>query len=268
MRQMKRRTDVLFLCFLILIFGVSAAFGQGLSRKGDLRPKVPERWAEAKKYTLDFNLGGAALDGNVDTENIAGGLNLKTIVDEKREILLEASAGSSSFNGARIQEKAKGSFLYVYKWKPHVNLFFNSTIGRNTGTKLKRRVTTSLPGICWHKLFPDQFDIFLVSLAPTIESVTYDTAAKRDCTRATIRLNFERAVSASAKLGGDFLYIPNLSDFADYQTYMEPYLQFAIVPDKYSFKITYSDEFDSRPLAGVLKSDRGLFYAFTFHFQK
>ena len=259
---------VLVVLLLTVVSSGYPVFGQVFSRMDDVRPKVPERWPEVKKYTIDLSLGGSSLSGNIDTSNIKGGFTLKYLVDEKREILVEGNGSYATFNGNTIHDKKKGSFLYIYKWKPGINLFFNSTHAKNSGTKLKYRTTNSFPGICWHQLFSDRFDLFLLSLAPTHESETFETAGKESTMRATVRVNFENSLSESAKLGGDFLFIPDLSNFSDYRVYLEPYLYLSVVPNKYSFKITYANEFDSRPLSGVKKNDYGLLFSFIYHMQK
>ncbi len=258
---------VVAVCFAVLTNG-SQVSGQVFARSDDLRPKVPERWPEVTKYTLDLSLGGSALSGNIETRNIGGGLSLKYLVDEKREVLVEGKTTRGKFSGNVIQDKQKGSFLYIYKWKPGINLYFSSTFAKDSGTRLDSRITYGLPGICWHQLLADRFDLFLVSLHPTFESETFETGVKDSATRATLRINFENAISETATLGGDFMYIPDVSDFGDYRFYIEPYLRLSIVPQKYSFKITYAREHDSRPLPGVEENDYGIMGSFVYHLQE
>lgn len=259
---------VLVVVCLLVVANGNPVSGQVFARSDDLRPKVPERWPEVTRYTFDLSVGGSSLSGNIETRNIGGGFNLKYLVDEKRETLVEGKIARGKFAGNVIQDKSKGSFLYIYKWKPGINLYFSATHAKDSGTKIKNRTTYGLPGICWHQLLSDRFDLFLVSLHPTFESETFDTGVKDSATRATLRVNFENAISETAKLGGDFLYIPDFSDFGDYRLYIEPYLQMSIVPNKYSFKITYAREHDSQPLPGVEENDYGLMCSFVYHLQK
>lgn len=258
---------VLYFCIAVFL-PVSRISAQSLSGSDDLRPRVPERWSGANKYKMDLTLGGSSLSGNVDATNIIGGFSVKYLIEDNRELLLEGNTVDSKLNGTAIQDKKKLSFLYIYKWKRGVNLFFNSTVAKNRAIKLDRRITYSFPGICWHGLMPDKFDLFLFSLSPTWQREKFNNNTHFNDSRVTLRLNFEKSLTGTTTLGGDFLYLPKWSDMDDYQAYTETYLKFVVSPDKCDMKISYGREIDSKPLPGVRKVDSGIFYSVSYHFNK
>lgn len=242
----------------------AAAAAQVLTRSEDTRPKVPERWAGAASTSATLSLGGSALFGNLETATTNGGLSLKRVVDGSREVLVEGSAFRMTLNKAEIQDKWRGSFLYVWKRTPHLNLFAGATAAKNSVTRIKERDTLSLPGVCWHGLLKNDFDLFLVSLSPTLEGEEYENGATERATRATLRLNFEKSLSAKVKFGADATFTPDVSAFDDYRVYAEPYVDVALVPNRSSFRVAFAREYDAMPLAGVKKTDRGVTGAFTW----
>lgn len=259
---MIRFVAVLFL--LSMILNCQPASAQLITRSDDVRPTVPEKWQADAKTTLQLNAGGSSLFGNLDTDTRHGGLKLRHEVAHGREWMLEGSAFRMLINDVVIQDRWKGSLLFIQELKPWLNVFGGVTLARNSITQLHLRSTLSLPGLCRHKLFPENFDLFLVSLSPTFEREEYDNGSKVNATRATLRLTLEKKLSASARLGLDSTWTPDVKDSDDYRTFVEPWLELVLVPGRSSLKISYADEFDSRPLAGLKKRDRAVMAGLTY----
>ncbi|MBI5244279.1 MAG: DUF481 domain-containing protein [Elusimicrobia bacterium] len=239
------------------------------SRTEDLRAKPPERWAPVKNYGLDLELGGLRQQGNVDQTNVHSGLKFRTVFQERHQFFVEWNSDYTSFGGARKVDKMLGSFLYAYSAAPHVNLFFHTTHGHNDAIKLDYRTKNGLPGVCLHGFFKPYLDTFMASTSLVTEHESYQNGENRTNTRAGNRLNFSGPISQYASFSGDFYYVPKLNRIGDYWLSWEGWVQFKLTPERVSFRVTVTDEYESRPVVtGVRRNDFGMMYSVVVHLWK
>lgn len=236
------------------------------SRGEDIRTKPPERWAPVTKLGLDLRGGGSYLSGNVRQTGYFGGLEYIQKFASRHQFMLEGAEDYSKFNDVKVMDKSRGSVLYAYSLAPRWNAYAASTQGQNRFTRIRYR-TTNGAGLCYHSFVPFLNPV-LVSAAVTPEYEAFFGGGQRHTTRATGRLNFGVPVSEHASLNTDFWYLPSLTDFHNYRLYTEIYLQLKVTEELLSFRVTWTDEYDSRPFPGIKPNDSSLNYTLVVHFGK
>ena len=245
----------------VLCFTPVMLRAQQFSRYDDLRIRAPENWQPVKVYSLDLAAGGSYMHGNVNSVGYYGRVDFSRLMDEKNTFYIQAEENYVKFGNSVVMDKARGAFLYTYAAAPHLNLYLSSTHGRNKFLLLKYRNANSA-GICYHFLLQkDARDRVVISVGPMTEYSSYETGFVQREFRGAVRFIVPIRLSDYAQLGTDFMYHPLIADFADYRTATEAFLQFTIVPEKWFFRITMSDEYSSRPLPGVARNDVGLNYS-------
>ncbi len=240
---------------------------QVFARMDDLRASPPELWFNVEKQKLDIMASGNYMDGNTESRSVGGSLRYARKINQTNSLFVEGDNSYTSFSGNTLMDKFRGSVLYVYAAGPGVNIWAWSTHAHNYFLKLKYR-TANGAGLCFHGFMPDIFSPSLVSVGILPEYARYDTGYETRIWRANGRLNFRIPVSGSMEIGNDFLYYGDVSDFSNYRIYNEFYAQFTIKPEKLSLRLALSDEYDSRPFAGVKKNDFSMTQSLVFHLGK
>ena len=234
---------------------------QQFSRYDDLRIRAPENWEPVKVYSLDLSAGGSYMNGNVYSVGYYGRVDFSRILNEKNAFFIQAEENYVKFGDSVVMDKTRGAFLYTYAASPHLNLYFSSTHGKNKFLLLKYRNANSA-GICYHFLLQKTArDRVVISVGPLPEYSSYETGLIQREFRGAARFIVPIQLSNYAQLGTDFMYHPLIADFNDYRTDTEAFLQFTIVPEKWFFRITMSNEYSSRPLPGVRRNDLSLNYS-------
>ena len=249
---------------LALLFFPSQASSELYSRTDDLRTRPPELWFPWKAYGLDLSAGGGYLQGNVRSTSFLGGVEFTQKLAQYHQIFIEGSEEYTSFDGGIVTDKTRGSALYAYALKPRWNVFLQSTHARNRFLEIRYR-TLDGAGLCYHSFLP-YFDHILASLAAMPDYENFESGLIRRRVRAQARLNFGLPLSPYASVGTDFIYMPALSDYKDLLLYWGAYLQLKVTKDLLSFKISFTDEYDSRPFRGVRRNDSSLNYSLLLHF--
>lgn len=243
--------------FLTAAAGPAAA---QFTRTEDLRVRPPEAWQPHKLYGLSLSLGGGYLNGNVRNYSFNGGLEFDWKPVEKQSLFLQASDNYVKYGDAAVTDKSRGSLLYAYAVRSRLNLFLQTTHSHDKFRLVKYRMTNTA-GVCYHNFLPGVFKPVMLSagLTPEYEK---DSAGnvKRDF-RLTGRVNFATALTPTVNLGGDVIYTPRAADTGDYRLYSEGFLEFKVWKEAVAFRITATEEYDSRPFAGVRKNDFGLTHA-------
>ena len=250
----------------VLGLGLVPASAQNYARTDDLRTRPPELWFPWKAYGLDLRAGGGYLQGNVRSNSFSGGMEFTKKVAQYQQIFVEGSEDYAKFNDSIVLDKTKGSLLYAYAVEPRWNLFALSTQGRNRFLQIHYR-TMNGAGLCYHSFLP-RFDHLLVSLAAMPDYEAFNSGLIRHKVRSQARLNFGLPVSPFATLGSDFIYMPAFDDFANYLIYSEVYLQLKVTQERLAFKMSFTDEYDSRPFSGIKKNDKTISYSLLLHFGK
>ena len=252
--------------FFALVLGSVPTRAQTYARTDDLRTRPPELWFPWKEYGLDLRAGGGYLQGNVRSNSFSGGIEFTKKLARHHQVFIEGAQDYAKFKDNIVLDKTRGSLLYAYALQPQWNLFALSTQARNRFLQIRYR-TMNGGGVCYHSFLP-RFDHILASLAATPDYEAFNSGLIRRTVRSQARFNFGFPVSPFATVGGDLIYMPAFSDGADYLIYSEAYLQLKVTQERLSFKIAFTDEYDSRPFAGIQKNDKTLNYSLLVHFGK
>ncbi|OGS55181.1 MAG: hypothetical protein A3J79_06580 [Elusimicrobia bacterium RIFOXYB2_FULL_62_6] len=242
-----------FLTAFALLFAVNCpAAAQG--RTEDVRVRPPESWPKREVYGLDIKLGGSYMRGNVENRGISGGLDFNTTFSERHQLFVQASKDYAEYGDSVAVDKDKGSFMYAYKLRERVNIFFTSTHAHNKALTLKYR-TANGAGVCYHNFWPGVLEPVLVSFAVTPEYETFKDGTKNSRVRGDLRFNFKYEATKHLSVGADLIYMPGFSDLSDYRMFGEAYFQFKITDRNLDFRVNLTDEYESKPRPGVKCND-------------
>lgn len=242
----------IFAAAALVIAANCAVFAQG--RTEDVRVRPPESWPKREAYGLDIKFGASYIRGNVENRGISGGLDFNTTLRERHQFFLQAAKDYAEYGGVAVVDKNKGSFMYAYKLKDRLNVFAASTHAHNKAQRLRYR-TTNGAGLCYHNFWPGVFEPVLISFAVTPEHETFRDDTTKTITRGNMRFNFNYAATKHFSVGADMIYMPRFSRFSDYRMFGEGYLQFKITDDRVSFRVSFTDEYESEPRPGVKYND-------------
>jgi len=227
----------------------------------DTRPAAPQQRKQWKNQGLSLDFSGTFLSGNVNLINTSGTLSYNVNFDQ-HQIFLDAGqlftlAGSNLF-----ANRINGSLLYAYNLLDYINLYGYSTHSRDESIKLNYRLTNGV-GVCWHKILPDFLSLSLLSAGLATENEWFKDQSTPFAVRGVLRLALSKPITEWAEIGIDSFYTPVVNDFSDYRLYGEAYLKFQL-NEVLALKLSVADEYDSRPLSGVLNNDFGVFTTLRF----
>lgn len=242
---------------LTLFFAFTGAAAAQFTRTEDMRVRPPEAWKPHEVYGLNLTLGGTYLNGNVRNRGFSGGLEFDWKPAAAHSFFIEASDSYVKYGDASVTDKSKGSLLYAYAVNPGFNLFLQTTHNHDRFRSVSYRMTNTA-GVCYHNFLPGAFKTVMLSagLTPEYEEES-DGGINRDM-RATARLNFAMPLSDTASVKGDVIYTPRTADMSDYRVYSEGFIELKVWKDSLAFRVTVTNEYDSRPYAGVRKNDLGI----------
>jgi len=251
----------------VLLAAPALAAQAQFARTEDLRVRPPEAWKPHELYGLDFTLGGGYLNGNVKNFSLASGLEFDWKPAAKHSVFVQASDNYVEYADVAVTDKSKGSLLYAYALRPRLNLFLQTTHSHDKFRSVKYRMTNTA-GVCFHNFMPGFFKPLMLSagLTPEYEENNNGTIS-RDL-RGTARLTFASPLTDTVKFNTDLIYTPRIADTADYRIYSETFLELKVWKEAVAFRITASEEYDSKPFQGVKKNDFGLTHALVVKFAK
>ncbi len=245
-----------FAAAVLLLLPASAALAQ-FSRTEDLRVRPPEAWQPHERYGLDLSLGGSYLSGNVRSRSFTGGLEFDYKPAERHSLFLQASDSYVKYGGSAVTDKSKGSLLYAYSVKPQWNVFLQTTHSHDKFRSVLYRMTDTA-GVCHHNFLPGVLKPVMVSVGVTPEYEKESSGRVRRDLRGTARVNFATRLTGTVKLNGDFIYTPRLADTGDARVYSEGFLEFKVWKESVAYRLTATNEYDTRPAPGVKRNDFGL----------
>ena len=256
----------LMIAGLFILISCNAAQAQ-FTRTEDLRVRPPEAWKPHELYGLDLVLGGGYLNGNVKNFNFSGGLEFDWKPAAKHSIFVQASDNYVKYGTVSVTDKSRGSLLYAYALKPHLNLFLQTTHSHDRFRSVEYRMTNTA-GLCVHNFLPGGFKPLMLSagLTPGYEE-NNDGKISRDL-RGTARATFASALTGTVKLNADIIYMPKIADTSDSRLYSEMFFELKVWKESVAFRITASDEYESKPFPGVKNNDFGLSHALVVKFAK
>jgi len=255
---------IIFILFLIVnLFINSIVLATPLTDSEPLAkpPQLSTKW---ENIGLDINLGGTYLSGNVNFIN----LNSKLLFNAnylEHSIFVDTGNMFNYSDDKIILNKINASLLYAYSFHENLNFYFSSTHAYNQFSKLDYRLSNGV-GICVHKFLEPAFSMFLVSAGVNLEHEWFQQNIKNQAWAIALRSTFDLPVTEYVNLGSDFIYTPRLHDFGDFRIYEEAYLKFKITDNLLSFKLSLTDEYNSRPQPEVKNNDFGILGSLIFHF--
>lgn len=258
------RAAVYALALALLGLAGRPAAAQVFARADDTRATPPE-YRPRRPLRVELSGGATFLTGNVDHLALAGKLALGLRLAERHELFLDGAATHTMFNGSTVIDKDSGALMYVFALVKHWNLFALSTHSRNRFLQLDYR-TTNTAGLCLHSFGPAALTPLLVSVGLTPEFELWPAPAGSAAAgsesvfalRASARLSFTWLATKALNVGFDLIYTPALADPADFRLYLESYVQLKLTSELLSLRLAATDEYDSRPRAGVRRNDLSL----------
>ena len=130
----------------------------------------------------------------------------------------------------------------------------NTTHAHNEAIRLRYR-TTDGGGVCYHSFLSGPLDPVLISAAIMPEYEKFKDGVTHSMTRGNFRFTFGYPMTSHFAAGADLIYMPRLTRFSDYRMYGEAYFKFKITDNTLDFKVTVTDEYESRPRPGVKFND-------------
>lgn len=234
------------------------------SQADDIRVAAPEEKSVMNKWRVNTDIGGQWLDGNTDNEMVSLGLAAGLSIDQENEVFLDVEGVYSDFNDTVVLDKQKASLLYAYKAAPKWNVFYFTTHAHNRFLSLDYRMTHAA-GLCRHGLLPG-WERALVSLALLDEREWWADDVSESKLRAALSLNCRKKISEHAYVAFEADYFPSLNEFSDYRAYGELYLELKVTEERVAFRVSLSQEYDSKPREGIRKSDIAVMPSLSFKF--
>ncbi|MFN8672298.1 MAG: DUF481 domain-containing protein [Candidatus Sericytochromatia bacterium] len=253
------KKSLFYLSLITLLIGSESlkAFAAPIGTTSDTRPASPQQRKQWKNQGLTLQVGGNLLGGNVDFQSFNTSLSYNLNIN-KNQFFIDAGNVFTKAGPNIIANRINASGLYAYNLLDNFNVYAYTTHTSDSSIKLDYRISNGL-GVCLHKIASPFFKLFLVSLGGAYENEWYQSNIQENAFRSVLRLNAILPVSDYAELGVDSFYTPVITNFNNYRLYNEAFLQFKIVPDTLSFKLSFADEFYSAPKTGVKNNDYGVF---------
>lgn len=243
-------------CAMPLLYA-TPAMAVPVGTSADTRTAAPQHRPTWKSGGLDLKLDGSTLAGNVNLTNL--GVNLDANYNQgPHQLFFDAGDLYTAAPGNVLVDRIAGSALYAYAVRDNFNAYGYVTGAHDASIKLDSRYTVGLGG-CRHKLLPDVFSLFLISVNPAYEVERFSTGASTQTFRGVLRATATRPLSEQVESGFDAFYTPALTDLGDWRAYGEVYVKVKLVGDLLALRLTAANEYDSRPQPGIQNDDVGVF---------
>lgn len=253
----------ILISFTLLISFTSSVDATPIGTTADTRPAAPQQRTQWKNQGLNIQIGGTLLGGNIDFQSIDTSVSYN-INFGKNQFFVDAANLYTKAGDNIIANRINGSALYAYNLLDNFNIYAYTTHTHDSSINLDYRLTNGL-GVCLHKIASPTFSLFLISLGASTENEWFKNNIQEFALRSVLRLNIILPVKDSLDLGIDTFYTPALKDFSDYRLYGEAFAKFKI-NDLLSFKLSFADEYDSKPQATIKNNDYGVFGTLGFNF--
>lgn len=240
--------------FLLLPLVLASETAWGQSRVDDTLPKAPEQRQTPDLVALDLTLGGVYATGNVKNRSLNGSLGFSLHPAADHRLFVDLSGSFNQFGGAIVLDRQRAALLYAYSLATHLNIFFYTTHARNRFLRLDYRTDNSV-GLCGHSFLPELFSVLLLSLGATPEYEKWQAGDDEVSFRATVRVRAEVPITETATIGVDATFTPVMTDFTAYRAFGSAFAELKITPELLAFRVTATDEYDSRPQPGVVRND-------------
>jgi hypothetical protein len=240
-----------------LVFVATPALAVPVGTSADTRPAAPQHRPHWTDGGVQFKVDGSYLAGNVNFTSLAVNL-AANYNDGPHQLFLDAGNFYNASGSNVLVQRLAASTLYAYAARDNFNTYAYVTGAHDLSIKLNHRITAGL-GACVHKLFPDFFSLFLVSLNPAYELESFNDGATPSALRGVVRVNAIKPLGEVLEMGFDSFYTPAMLDPSDMRLYGEAYVRVKLAGDALALRFTVADEYDSQPRPGVLSNDVGIF---------
>ncbi|MBI4668602.1 MAG: DUF481 domain-containing protein [Elusimicrobia bacterium] len=219
---------------------------------------------QKKFWGLDFEFGGGSNRGNADTDHANASVDCFKAWFQSTAYL-KGSLDYGTFEKRRYTNHGTFTLRYDHALWNSWKVFAYNTNAYNEFILLKRRITVGAGP--WYDLIlgPTKHGI---SLALTRGYEKFEDGKNEREARLSFRDISEIPISKTAEFSADFFYVPRLSGFGDYHVYMELGLETLFWKDNLGLKVSWVDEYDSRPKPYVRKNDAMWLTHLTLHFGK
>ena len=239
------------------------AWGQSPFLRGiDTRTATPESVMGSRKlWGADLGMGGAFNRGNTDVDYVSSSFDLFRSFGPATAYLSGAMV-YNTFAGVRKLNRGSLTARYDHRVRGRWKAFAYNTEAYNEFLKLDYRATTGAgPWYDWELGSAKNGE----SLAVIHEYERFHGGLIRHTARLSLRHLSTIALSPTAQVRADFFYVPKADDFGNHRFSAELALETTIWKDL-GLKLTYLDEYDSRPQPGVKTNDIHWITSLTLHF--
>lgn len=221
-------------------------------RSADQRTLLPEKLENGRNdWGVDLGIGYSQYSGNV--EQTSANLEFtyfKKIDDNTFYInsgfIYGISRGVVNQNQGRVVLRYDQPVTENFKW------FVFNTHAYNQFLKLDYRGT--LGAGPWYDFKGEKFTNG-VSAAPVFFYEDFDGFGTEKDFWVSLRNYFVYELNESSNVGFDFFYMFRANEPDDHLTFFQPFLETVIKPNRFSLKLSYIAEGDSRPKPGVKSTD-------------
>lgn len=232
------------------------ALGQSpFLRASDTRTAVPEavlkNHKQHKDWGADLDFGGNFNRGNVDMDYIGSRANIFAARGPSTAYLT-GSLAYSTVSGTRVRDQGNLTLRLDRKVSGPWKIFAYHTGAYNDFVRLNQRFTTGAGPWYDFSWGPSRHGL---SLALSHEYERFKGGLIERAGRLSWRLLSQATLSKAAELESDFFYVPKLDEPGDYRFYAEIGLKSMFWKENLGLKLSWIDEYDSRPKPGVKSND-------------
>jgi hypothetical protein len=253
--------NILFL--IAVLSSVNVLAQSPYLRASDTRTLTPDRvLLERKSWAADGRLGATLNRGNVNLLYLSGNASIA----KRWESTALYVAGTGIYNtfGAREVLNQVSTVIRGDRWIAESSrVFVFTTHGYNRSTLIDYRGSVGVGP--WHdfNLGPTRHGL---SVAALFEHERFRDGTRESTPRGSLRWVSQIPLTDMAYLGVDFFYAPAIPQLADVRLYSEVSFETLFYKDVLGLKLSWTDEFDSRPKPGVERNDMVWLASFTYHF--
>lgn len=264
MAKVKARAS--FFALSVLALGAQDAWAQSPFLRGtDTRTSTPQAvMAQRKQWGVDLAFGGSFNRGNTDVNYLNTSFALFKAW-APASVYLTGSMIYNTFGDRRVLNQGTLTSRYDHVLQGPWKVFLFNTNAYNEFLRLDYRTSTGAGP--WYDLAlgPTKHGL---SLALTHNYEKFQGGVIERTGRLSFRNLSRIPISDAAELRADFFYVPKLDEAADYHLFAEISLQTMIWKDNLGLRLSWIDEYDSRPKPGVRPNDTLWLTSLTLHFGK
>lgn len=249
--------------YLFLILGAPYVNASPWQRSADQRTLLPEKLERGRNdWGIDLGAGYSQYSGNVEQTSA----NMEFTYFNKMEhdsfyvnsgVIYGLSKGAVSQNQGRIAMRYDHPVTENFKW------FVFNTHAYNEFLKLDYR--TTLGAGPWYDFQGEKWRNG-VSMAPAFFYEDFDGFGTEKDFWISLRNYYMAELNETTGVGFDVFYMFRANDPDDHLIFFQPFLETEIQPDRFSLKLSYNLEGDSRPKPGVKSTDFNYYATLVMHF--